>query len=368
MTPAMIDRAPPRAAARAVLAARRRLLEAANRLAPGEVVLWEESMALSRTRILGVLAELGVADALAAGAATAPQLAERLDLDADALHRVLRAGALYGYLSLRRGGRFRLTSVGRALCEDHPHSLREWVRYLNLPSTQAAWAAVADTVRTGEPSFPAVHGRSVWEHFAEHPDEERMFATAMRKLTELIRPAVVAGYPWPDEGTVCDVAGGVGTLLTGVLQARPGLQGVLVEAPGVLAEADAYLTAEGVRDRVTLCEGDMFERVDARADLYLLKDILHDWDDERSLQVLRTVRAAMPQRARVILVEELQDHDSPDLPASLIDVHMLTQTDGGRQRSEDELHALLRLADLEPGEVRLTAGPALVEGVAAPRV
>lgn len=361
----MLDRAPPRRAARAVLRLRGLQRLAADRLLPGELVLWEESLSVARTRILGALAEHRVADALAGGPATAQDLAQRLQLDADALHRVLRAAAVFGYVRLGRRGRFRLTSVGRALSEDHPHSLREWVRYVNLPSTQAGWAGVTGTVSSGEPSFPAVHGRSVWDHFADHPDEERMFATAMRKLTELIRTAVVAGYPWPAHGTVCDVAGGVGTLLAGVLKAQPGLNGVLVDAPGVLAEAESYLQAEGVRDRVTLSEGNMFERVEAAADLYLLKDILHDWDDPRCLQVLHTVRAAMPAGAKVILVEELQEPNRPELPASLIDVHMLTQCDGGRQRSVPELHALLRQADLKPGEVRLTAGPALVEGVAA---
>lgn len=361
----MPDRPPPRVAARAVLSLRQLLLRAADRLLPPEVALFNHSIGFGLTRSLGALAEHRVADALADGPATAAELAGRLELDGDSLHRLLRAAAVYGLVRLDRRGRFRLTKVGQAVREDHPRSMRAWVRYLNLPSTQAAWAAVGDSLRTGEPSFPAVHGRSVWEHFGDHPEEERIFAAAMRNFTELDVPAVVDGYPWPAAGTVCDVAGGVGTLLAGVLRARLGLNGVLVDAPGVLAEAEAHLAAAGVRERVALSEGDMFAHVDARADVYVLKDVLHDWDDERSLTILQTVRRAMPDGARVVLVETLQERSRPDPIASLVDVHMLTQTDGGRQRSVEELHVLLRGAEMRPGEVRLTAGPALVEGVAA---
>ncbi len=359
------DRPPPRLAARGVLALRRLLHRTADRLVPGEVALWEHSAAFGRTRILGALAEYGVADALADGPATAQELADRLGLDADALHRALRAIGVYDIVRLDRRGRFHLTPAGRALGEDHPHSLRAWIRYLNLASTQDAWAGVTQTIKTGDPSFPAVHGRSVWDHFAAHPDEEQLFATAMRKLTELDVPAIVATYPWPERGTVCDVAGGVGTLLAGVLRAQPGLRGVLVDSPGVLTEAEGPLSAAGVRERVTLSEGNMFERVEAQADVYVLKDVLHDWDDERSLTILRTVRAAMPHGARLVLVENLQKRNRIDPIASLVDVHMLTQCDGGRQRSVAELHGLLRSAGLRPGELRLTAQPALVEGIAA---
>jgi hypothetical protein len=186
----------------------------------------------------------------------------------------------------------------------------------------------------------------------------------MRRITEIDLPSIVAGYPWPQTGTVCDVAGGVGTLLAGVLKARPQLRGVLVDGAGVLQEAETYLTSKGVRDRVELSEGNMFEHVGARADVYVMKDVLHDWDDERCRTILATVRKAMPAGAKLVLVETLQEPNAIEPVASFVDVHMLTQTDGGRQRSVAELHALLSDAGLEPGAVRRTANPALVEGIA----
>ncbi len=163
---------------------------------------------------------------------------------------------------------------------------------------------------------------------------------------------------------MCDVAGGIGTVLVGVLAARPGLRGVLVEAPGVLEEAARHLSAAGVRDRVTLDAGDMFAGIEATADVYVMKDILHDWDDERCARILATGRAAMPSGSRLVLVEGVLERNEVDPIVALVDAHMLTQTDGGRQRSVAELQALLSGAGLEPGAVRRTAGPALVEGLA----
>jgi hypothetical protein len=326
---------------------------------PPDAVLWDLSMAFARSRLLAAVVRHGVHEELARGPATAATLAERRGLDADALHRVLRALAVDGVVRLDRRGRFRLTRVGRRLGH-----LADWIIYLDDPSTQAAWAGLGDTLRTGEPSFPATHGRSVWRYFAEHPELEARFASAMRSVSEIVLPFVAPAYPWPERGTVADVAGGVGTLLEAVLRDRPDLRGVLVDAPGVLREADGFLTRAGVRDRVELREGDIFERVDAEADVYLLKDVLHDWDDERSVAILRIVRATMAPGSRVVLVEGLQERDRPDPVQSLVDVQMLTQVDGGRQRSEAELHALLRDAALEPGATYRTAGPALVEGVA----
>jgi hypothetical protein len=360
----MPDRPPPRAAVRAVFAARAAAQRLADRVGPSDLALFELSFGFASSRMLGTFAELGIADHLDRPR-TAADLAPALDVDADALHRVLRGLALRGVVTLDGQGRFALTAKGRLLRSDHPRTVRPWVRYVMLDSTQRAWAGLTETVRTGVPSFPAVHGRSVWAHFADHPDEERLFAASMRRVTEFDLPSITGGYPWPDGGTVCDVAGGIGTMLAGILRAKPGLRGVLVDAPGVLGEAEPHLREAGVRDRVELSEGDIFTGVTAQADLYTLKDVLHDWDDERCTAILRTVRRTMRSGSRVVLVETLQDRNTPDPIATLADVQMLTQCDGGRQRSVAELHALLRAADLVPGPVRRTAGPALVEGYAA---
>jgi hypothetical protein len=363
-SPISLDRAPPPAAVRIGLRLRRLLRRAGDRLLPPEVLAWERLMAFATTRVIGALVEVGAIEALGVGPATAAKLAGDLDLDADTLERTLRLAADEGIVARGRGGAWSLTATGQALREGHSPSISYWARHINSAAVQEAWANLAASIRTGEPSFPATHGRSVWDHFAANPDEERLFASSMREMTGLVKAWVVSGYPWPERGTVCDVAGGSGPLLASILAERPELNGVLVEAPGVLPEADAHLQRAGVRDRVEIVEGNIFERVEAKADLYLLKDILHDWDDERSLAILETVRRAMPPGSKLILVETLLDPDHPDPVAVLVDLHMLTQCDGGRQRSADELRSLLAAAGLRAGEIHLTGGPALIEAIA----
>jgi len=355
---------PPAPVVDAALALRRVLLRAADALLPAGAVLWDRSMGLERTHVVATLAELGIADALGDDRLTAAELAPRVGADADALHRVLRAAAVDDLVRMDRTGRVRLTRVGRALRTGAPGSLHPWARYLALPSTRAAWAGLTDAVRSGRSAFPRVHGRSVWEHFADHPDEERLFAAAMRAVTEIDAPAIARASVWPERGVVADVAGGAGTLLAAVLAARPGLRGVLVEAPGVLAEADAHLTARGVRDRVDLVAGDLLGTIEARADVYVLKNVLHDWDDATSARILAAVRAAMRPGSRVVLVEQLQARNAPRPFTSLVDLQMLTQCDDGRERSREELTALLAGAGLTPGRVCRTGVNALVEGIA----
>jgi hypothetical protein len=360
----MPDRAPPRAAAQAVLRARVALERIGDLMLPAEISTLNRSIGFAPAFVMRALLVHEVPEALGDRRRTAKEIAAERGLDPDALHRVMRLAALYGLLKLDKRGRFRLTRTGRVLKADHKHTMRDWILYLTEPTTQQAWASVIDSVRTGEPAFPATFGESIWSYFEKHPREERQFAGGMRRITEIDLPSIVAGYPWPERGTVCDVAGGVGTLLAGVLKARPALKGVLVDGKGVLAEAEEHLRAAGVRDRVELSPGNFFESVTAKADVYVMKDILHDWDDERCLQILRTTRRAMPPGSRLVLVEQLQERNEVAPVASFVDVLMLAQTDGGRQRSVAELHALLRQADLEPGEVRLTANPGLVEGIA----
>ena len=278
--PPAARRTPPPWAVDTGLFLRRWLLWAADALLPPEAGMWQRTMGIERTQVLGTLAELGVPDILDEGPMTAKELAARVSVDADALHRVLRAAATDGVLKLDRRGRFALTRLGRVLRSQGPGSLRPWARYMALDSTRNAWGGLTESVRSGRSAFRQVHGTSIWDWYTDHPDEERLFAAAMRSMTELDALGFAAASMWPQEGTICDVAGGTGTLLAAVLADRPRLRGVLVEAPGVLAEADPYLSQKGVRERVELVEGDLFGELEAKADVYVLKNILHDWDDE----------------------------------------------------------------------------------------
>ncbi|WP_375481275.1 methyltransferase [uncultured Mycobacterium sp.] len=339
----------PRPVVLATLALRRRLKRLADLLVPPEIAMLDLGEGVAGVQVAAAIAELGIADLLAGGAMTAPQIAARIGSDPDTTHRLLRGAVSCGLCNMnQRTGAVKLTRTGAVLRSDHPASLRAWARYKGLRSTVEAWCGLTASVRSGHSAFATVHGMSVWEWFAAHPDEERLFASTMRQATEISARAIARAYPWPDGAVVCDVAGGTGRLLSAIVESRANLRGVLVDVAGVIAEAEPFLADRGLADRIDRVEGDIFGTIDAIADVYLLKDVLHDWDDERCGKILTAVAASMPSGSRLVVVEIIQPPNRPNPFTPLLDLHTLTQRDGGRLRSVAELSALLTAAGLRP--------------------
>ncbi len=347
---------PPRAISRAVLALRRRLLALADAMVPPALALFEHGMGVGKTQLLGVAARLRLADLLAEGPRTSAELAALAGADEPSLFRVLRALASFGVFALRADGRFENTRLSEALRAGAPATSRDFMEYLASPTNVASWADLEASARGGGVAFQRVHGMSVWAWLALHPEEERTFAAAMVHLTELAAPLVAAGYPFGRFARVCDVAGGKGTLLAEILRRHPRPRGVLFDAPTVVAGAPAFLGTRGVAQRVECVGGDFFQRVPDGCDASLLKDVLHDWDDEAALRILAACRRAAPAGARLLVAEVLVERDRVTSPGSLIDVQMMMATDGGRQRSAAELHELLRRSGFTPGRVIDLAG------------
>ncbi|MGK2868174.1 MAG: methyltransferase [Mycobacterium sp.] len=334
----------------ATLALRRRLKQFADMLVPPQIAMLDLGEGVGAVQIAAAIAELGIADVLAGGPMTAPQIAARIDSDEETTHRLLRGAVACDLCTMnRRTGAVKLTRMGAVLRSDHPASLRAWMRYKGMRSTVDAWGGLAASVRSGRSAFEIVHGMSVWEWFAAHPDEQQVFAATMRQATEISARAIARVYPWPDEAVVCDVAGGIGTLLSVIVtESRANLRGVLVDSAGMIAEAEQFLAERAVADRIDRVEGDIFRAVDVTADVYLLKDVLHDWDDERCAKILTAVAASMLRGSRLVVIEYLQPRNRPNPFSPLLDLHTLTQRDAGRLRSLAELSELLTGAGLRP--------------------
>jgi hypothetical protein len=334
---------------------RRLLLGLADRLLPAHIAVVEHAHAFAVAHLLAAVAELGVADQLVHGPKTADQLAPLIGADTEALQRVLRASAVVGIVRLDRAGRFHETRLTRPLRTGHPSAAGEWCRYIGSPSLQAAWAHLAETVCSGDSAFRRVHRTDLFSWFTAHPDEGRHFTLGLGGLTRSEAAMIIAAYPFPDRGVVCDVAGGHGVLLGEILRAHPALRGILVESPLVLAEAKSYFDALGIGDRVELVEGDFFDGFEARADVYVLKWILHDWDDPTCERIIGKVSETMPSGSKLVVIEGEQKTNVPDPRFSMIDAQMLVVTDGGREREGTEIETLVTKAGLTLGTRRHTA-------------
>ena len=309
---------------------------------------------------VAVAARLGLADLLAKGPCDAAALAAATGTHAPSLHRLLRMLVALGIAAEAPDDRFALGPLGERLRAGVPGSMRDLVLLFGHPDFWATWGALEHCVRTGETAVRHLFGAATtFERYEADPAFGAIFDAGMAVLAERAAAAVLNARPFPDSGLIVDVGGGKGTLLAAVLQAKPGLSGVVLDLPGVAARAAEVLQEAGLQGRARALGGDMFAAVPAGAELYLLKSVLHDWDDARADAILASCRAAMTQPgARLLVIERVMPELMTPEPAALAqavgDLMMLTRA-GGRERTEAEFRALLTGAGLRLLQVLPTA-------------
>jgi len=291
-------------------------------------------------RALYVAAELGVADLLASGPRHSDELAAACGADASALYRVLRALAGMGVVSEQEPRRFRLTPLGEYLRTDTPGSLRAFARMMGSDWHWRTFEGILSSVRTGKPAMEGMMGQPLYEFLAKNPAQEELFDRAMTGFSSVEHDAIRQAWDFGTTGTVVDVGGGRGHLLAVLLSAHPELRGILFDRPTVIDPTRDAIRDKGLEDRCERVGGDFFESVPSGGDAYLVKYILHNWNDERVGAILRSCRRAMKPSARLLLVEQLvQPGNAPD-PVRLLDLEMLVLV-GGRERTEEEFRAML---------------------------
>ena len=284
-------------------------------------------------------------------------VAEATDTDPGALRRLSRALTGLGLLAEGPDDTFVVTERGSTLGRDHPSSLRSLVLMQSWLPNVASWNHLDDAVRSGTGVYERVNGADPWDHLGAHPDQEVEFNRAMARRADGQVAALVAGLDLADAETVVDVGGGRGAMLAGVLRAWPRLTGVVADRPEVADEADTALAEAGLADRAHGVGCDFFSGVPSGADVYLLSNVLHDWDDADCVRILRTVRAAMDDESRLVVVEKLlgvpgrSAGEERDL--AFVDLHMLVMF-GARERTLEEYDALLTEAGFRPGHVPAT--------------
>jgi SAM-dependent methyltransferase len=316
------------------------------------------------TQLLRVAAELGVADVLAAGPRTGPEVAEAVGADPAALTRVLRGLASEEVLAEDDEGRFTLTRLGAALRDGVPGSWRSVVLLRGDLAYRAA-DGLLSAVRDGGSAFERVFGARFFDFLAADPPTEATFNAAMAGRSAREAADVVAAYDFGGLGTVVDVGGGSGVLLSAILRAAPGVEGVLVDRLAAVAAARDRFAADGLDGRVRCVSGDFFDAVPAGADAYLLSRILHDWGDADAARILAACRRAAGKGARLLVVEALLPERARDAPEVIrMDLLMLVLV-GAAERTAAQYRALLAGAGFSVTRIVPTPSPSGVSVIEA---
>jgi hypothetical protein len=319
---------------------------------------------------LHTAAVLGIADLLAAGPRAADALARATRTDPDALRRLLRMLAAHGVFAEREDGWFEQTEVSTLLRGDAPGSLRAILLMYGSDVWRAPWDRMLHSIRTGETAFSQVHGAEVFEYMKRDGEFAATFNRAMTEGSARLAAEIVAAYDFSGFKLVVDVGGGQGWLLSAILQAAPAARGILVDLPHVVESARALLGERGVAERCELVGGSFFESVPGGGDAYVMKWIIHDWNDANATRILRVVRAAIPPAGRLVvfdrvLPERVTGGDPVHQSSTLADLNMLVNVTG-RERTEAEFRTLFTAGGFALSSARsLPSGLGIVEGVPA---
>jgi hypothetical protein len=317
-------------------------------------VLREQIMGFRATQMIHVAAKLGLADLLAAGPRPVEELAAMAGAEPQALHRLLRALASLGIFAEDPAGDFVLTPQAELLRSDVQGSLRDVALLYGEDWLWQAYGNMTHSVRTGAPAFTKTHGQPFYGYLHAHPRAAARFNAAMTGFSSHETAAILEAYDFSDVRNVVDIGGGHGALLAALLRAHPQMSGTLFDLPSVLAGAASVLGEMGERARTVA--GDFFDEAPTGADLYVMKSVLHNWDDTDAQRILSTCRATMAPEARLLVVERVVPDGNAPAEAKLFDINMLVVA-GGRERTEPEYRRLFEQAGLALTRVGGTRSP-----------
>ena len=310
------------------------------------------------------LAQLGIPDLVEAGAKSAEELASEIGAAPHALYRLMRAAASVGVLSEGPDWKFSQTPMSAVLRSKATPSLRAFAIMTGREWHGRGWANLEYCVRTGKPAMERVYGTPVFEFLKQNPAEAQIFNDAMSALSMIDSPAVAGAYSFEGIRSIVDIAGGHGLLLATILERNPHLQGTLYEMPHVLEGAMSG-PLKPVMERCTLASGDMFSSVPSGADAYIMKHIIHDWPDDRCVQLLKACRKGVNPGGKLLVVDSVIQPGNDFSPAKFLDLQMLIFP-SGCERTEKQFRDLFAASGWRLNRIIPTAAPDLiVEGFPA---
>ena len=322
---------------------------------PPQAIIMQLGMGAMVTQALFVAAKLGIADILADGEKHTDEISSEAGAHSPSLYRILRSLASLGVFTETAPRVFANTPVSEVLRAGIPGSMRESMIFMGEPWHYNVWGNMLHSARTGGTAWKETHGVEVFDWFAGNPEASEIFNGCMTELSASAAPAIVAAYDFSGIGTIADIAGGHGFLLSQILKANPSMKGILFDTQHVIDGAGDMLRAHGVEDRVETVAGDFFAEVPV-ADAYIMKHIIHDWDDERSIKILQTIHRAMKSDGRLLIAEMVIPEGNEPHPGKMLDLEMLTSP-GGVERTEAEYGRLLESSGFRLNRVVPTKSP-----------
>jgi hypothetical protein len=326
--------------------------------------VYDRFMGAAHTMLVHSAARLRIADQLSEGPLDIAELARRTQSHADVLERTMLALVSIGLFRRLSDGRFANNSVSKGMITGATGGVRGFAEFFGYAPVMKAWSRLPETLRDGTQAFKEVNGHIAWDWMAKDPQVQAAFAEGMSSMTEVVAPAIAAAYPFDEVKTVCDVGGGMGIVLAAVLNKHPHLRGILFDSEPMLEEAKPYLKAAGIADRVDLVAGSFFDTVPRGADCYLIKTVLHNWEDPEVYRILKNCRAAMDPGQRLLVPDFLVLKDAFSTLVPFMDMTGL-MIFCGRERSQEKLAGMFAESGFKMGRMAPLPGvQAVFEAIA----
>lgn len=309
---------------------------------PASVQLFEYLLGFMKSQAIHVAARLKIADHLKDGPKSAEEISNAFNVDGDALYRLLRALSAIGVFSEQDNKIFSLTPMASALLSDIPGSLRPFALMIGDWSWWGSWSELFYSVKSGKPAVDHVLGMTFDEYLEKNPNTSLTLNEVMTSVSQVSNGAIVGSYDFSAFRTVVDVGGGQGSLVSAILKKNPELHGILFDLPRVVKSVGSM--DAGLAGRLDIMGGDFFEKVPSGGDVYVLKQIIHDWGDEKAVRILRNCRKGIKSKGHILVIEGLIGPGPDKSITKLFDLHMLVTASGGRERTEPEYGSLFDAA------------------------
>lgn len=329
---------------------------------PPQAQLGQMITAYWTSQAIYAAAQFGIADLLSDGPKSADELASATGTKSELLYRLLRALASAGIFAEEDGKRFSLTPLADPLRSDVEGSQRSLALMMG-DAQYRAWGNLADAVQTGDNAYEKIFGKPIFDHLAEQPEKAQIFDDAMTGIHGRETGAILDAYDFSGINVIADIGGGNGSKITAILQKHPAMQGILFDLPHVVGRAQPHIEAAGLSDRCQLVGGDFFQSVPSGADAYLMRHIIHDWDDMKSLSILKNCHAVMSPGNKLLLVESVIPSGNDPFMGKFLDLTMML-IPGGKERTADEYREIFGKAGFDLVRIVPTSAEvSVVEGV-----